>query len=345
MDAEGRVPVVTLPELVAPDQWQRLQDHFADVLGIGLRTCTADRRLIVNPSWPVGLDIQKLTAVFKLGEELDELLPHGQPPTETTTILRPSGISFSVCPLRASPARVAAYFAGGPIVLGRRETADQLRQRAQMAGTDPSVLWPLMLTIKLYSFGAMRSVLQLLEQVGTTLLQLADEAHRQRPAAPTDMDRTAAAYYTDRVSQSLLEAATAVTGAEGGSVMLFDRARGVLQIRAAQGLPADIIRRTEVPPGEGIAGLAMVRGQVLLVDRDTSDPRLAPLLTRTELVSSLVAPLIAATEKAPVGVLNLRSSDPERRFTTEHIHVLQRLLELAGLALGSLRIAFGPKAV
>jgi hypothetical protein len=329
MAAEWRNPGVTLPTVVPPEPWQRLQDHFADVLGIGLRTYHADRHLLTTPSWPSGLDAQRLAAVFKLGEELDELLPSGKPPTDTLTVLRPLGVSFSVCPLTLSNGAVAAYLVVGPVVLGRRETAEQVAERAQAAGLDPHIVWPLILTVKLYSFGGMRSVLRLLQEVGSSVL---DSAHRARqlkaaesaPGAPSDIDR---------LSRSLLDTATAATGAEGGSVMLYDGPRQWLRIRASEGLAEPIVRQTALPPGAGLTGIAIAERRMLLLDAHTTDARLRRLMTRTELTSSLVAPLIPHGASEPIGALTLWTASSQRRFGAQDVQMLQRLLGLAGLAL------------
>jgi|GEM_PF-1793425 len=346
MDADWRGVTPSLPELVSPERWQRLQDHFADVLGIGLRTFSPDRRLLVNPSWPSGLDAQKLTTLLNLGEELEELMPQDALPQETTTILRPMGISFSACPIRATVDCATGYLVVGPVVLGRRESAEQLRNPAAEAGLDLNVLWPLMLTIKLYSFGSMRSVLRLLEEVGNTLLELSYQAKTLKTILPDvpRVDHAVAEYYTDRLSQSLLEVATAATNADGGSVMLMNPQQGTLEITAAQGLSREIIAGTKQRPDEGIAGRAMAEQQILLVDERAPDERLRGLMKRPELTSSLVAPLVSDLGRAPVGVLNLRTSHPQRRFTPDQIELLRRLLTLAGVALGSLQLAFGPRS-
>ncbi len=342
-DSQGHPP--SLLELVPSERWQRLQDHFAEVLGFGLRTVSADRRLLVSPSWPSGFDVPRITASFKLGEELEELLPADALPRETTTMSTPLGISFSVCPLRASPQSTAAvaYLVVGPVVLGRRDSAEQLRQRASSLGLDANALWPLMLSIRLYSFGNMRSVLRLLDEVGSTLLESSQQAKelQMRPGLSAWMDRAGARYYTDRLAQSLLDTAMAITSADAGSVMLFDPKRQALRIQASSGLAPETAARAELRPGEGLAGIAFAEQRTLLLDDRTTDDRLRQRMLRGEVLSSLVAPLVSDPGRVPVGVLSLRTSDAARRFDTEDVATLSRLLTLAGVALGSVRVATG----
>lgn len=338
MNPEGQG--LSLPELVSPERWQRLQDHFADVFGIGLRTVSPSRRLLVNPSWPAGFDAEDLMGFFKLGEELDALLPEAELPQQITTISTPSGVSFSAVPLRAAPDQVGGYLVAGPVVLGRRESPEQLKTRAADRGVEPTLLSTMLLTLQIYSFSSMRSALRLMEDVGNTLLELAYQAHVRRASVAQPSDLLSG--YADRLSQSLLETATAATQAEGGSVMLFDRQRQELRIQAAQGLPQEIVERTRLRSGEGIAGRALASRAWMLVDEQHADPSIKPLMSRPELVSSLVAPLLPDRGGEPIGVLNLRTHDSEKRFTQAHIELLRRLLNLAGIALSRLDVPATP---
>ena len=343
MNADWQDGVYALSDLVAPSRWQGLQDHFAEVLGIGLRTISPDKTLLVNPSWPTGLDTDRLTEAFKLGEELDELFPPGRMPQDLTTISRPLGISFTALPLRATADRIVAYIIIGPVVLGKREDAEEFRERASRLGLDPKALWPLWMTIKLSSFSSMRLVLRLLEDVGNTLLEMAYQARALSAIIPEvpHVDQALLDYYRERLFQSLLDAATAATKAEGGSVMVYDAKQKALRIAAAHGLSEDVVADTRLQPGEGIAGLAASRREALLIDEHTVDGDVKRRMTRSELVSSLVAPLVPDLAQEPIGVVNLRTSNPQQRFTHEHLQLLRQLMNLAGVALGGFQLSAG----
>ena len=146
--------------------------------------------------------------------------------------------------------------------------------------------------------------------------------------------------YTDRILTSLLEVAAMATGADGGSVMMREGQGNVLRIRASQGLSDSVVSATRQPQDEGLSGVTMRQRAILLVDEATDDPFLKRLMRRRELISSLVAPLTIEPDQEPVGVLNLRTANLARRFTPEHVEMLRRLLDLAALALGNLRVAF-----
>jgi len=340
MSAERPDPEARGLAVLSSERWQRLQDHFARVLGIGLRTSTREKTLLCNPSWPSGFDSLLTTSLLALGEELDELLPLGVDPLrDIRTATTPLGVSFAAIPLRVAAEEVVAYFIVGPVILGKRDTSEEFRRRVTSAEEHPERLWSLLLTIRLYSFSGIRSVLRLLEEVGNALLELAEQARTLQLMIPEvpKIEQSMRDYYLERLLQSLLDVAASATDAEGGSVMLYDAKREALQIRAARGLPDDVIATTRLEPGEGLAGIAVADRVLLVLDEGTEDERLKARMTRTDLVSSLVAPIVPEASAEPIGVLNLRTTNPERRFSQEQIEIIRRLIHLASIALVGLQ--------
>ena len=333
-----------LLELVEPPRWQRLQDHFAGVLGLAIRTVSPSHELLVNPGWPSGFPTEPMVESLKIGGELGQLLPTPDPPGQTCSLTTPLGLTYAAVPIRVASEGTIAYFVLGPMVLGPREDEVQFRKRMSAIGLDPQPLWPFILSLKGYTFAGLRSVLNLLEEVATSLVQFAYQAKQLAPILPpaSRADQAVVSYYTDRVLESLLDAATLATKAEGGSVMVYDPRGEALQIKAAQGLDDEVIATTRLRRGEGIAGLAATRRAILLIDDETGDTRIKSRMSRREIASSLVAPLTWDADQEPFGVLNLRTTNRQRCFAEEHIELLRRLLDLAGVALGSLRLAANP---
>ncbi len=342
MSSEGsHRPPSRLLELVEPTRWQRLQDHFARVLGFAIRTVAPSRELLVAPSWPAGLDPDRTVALLRLGEELDQLIPSQEPPGELTTLTTGLGVTYALVPIRPAGSEIVAYFVVGPTVLGTREDELAFRQRVGALRLDADALWSLLLSLRLYSFSGIRSVLGFMEDAAGSLVEFAYQARLAAAAAAQPWsDPAASAQRTTRVLESLLDVATIAAKADGGSVMLWDAQRQALRIRAAKGLSERVVAETALPFGQGIAGRALRDGAILLVDQTVMDPALRDRMTRAELVSSLVAPLTANHHGTPLGVLNLRTSDPQRRFTQEHVELLRRLLDLAGVALSHLTFSF-----
>jgi len=332
----------SLHELVETRRWQRLQDHFANVLGVALRTITPAHELVVEPSWPPGVASDQAIGLLKVGDELGTLVPPQDPPQETTSITIPLGVTYAAVPIRVTPGQVIAYFVVGPMVVGPREDKLRFRERMSAMGADAEAVWNLLLTLRPYSFSGIQSLLNLLEEVGASLTQFAYQANRLAALLPpaNQVDQAVVSYYTDRVLHALLEVAAMATRAEGGSVMTYEGPGDVLKIRAARGLSDAVVLETRQKRGEGLAGIAVSQPFIFLIDEQTADASLKPLMHRREIVSSLIAPIVPDPEREPIGVLNLRTTSRERRFTPEHVEMLRRLLDLTSVALGNLRLAF-----
>ena len=332
----------SLFDLVEHQQWQRLQDHFANVLGIAIRTIHPSRELLASPSWPTGVSAEQAVELLKVGEEIERLVPSEEPPHEIASITTALGVTYAAVPIFATAPHVVAYFLVGPMVVGPREEKTQFRQRIMAMGMDAQAVWNLLLSLKPYTYASIHSLLNLLQEVGTSLVQFAYQASRLAAILPATekVDQAVESYYVDRVLTSLLEVATLATRAEGGSVMMADQSGETLQIRAAQGLSDAVVSGTHQKRHEGIAGLAVSRRDIIFVDEQTADASLKALMRRKGLASSLVAPLTLAPNQQPVGILSLRTTNRGRRFTREHAEMLRRLLDLTGIALGNLRLSF-----
>ena len=331
-----------LLSLVEPVRWQRLQDHFSSVLGIPLRTFSPSRDMLVNPSWPSGMPVDQMVAALRVGEEIEQLLPEKDLPRNSVSITTSVGVTYSAVPIRATAEQILGYFIAGPIVAGPREDRAQFRQRVQGSGIDAQAAWGIILSLKPHTYSNIRSLLNLLEEVGSSLVQFAYQANQLTSILPPTYkaDQAIASYYTDRILNALLDVATLATGAEGGSVMIRESKEDVLRIRASHGLSESVVVETRQRQDEGLAGIATRQRSVLLVDGRTDDPFMTRLMRRRHLSSSLIAPITLEPDQEPVGVLNLRTSDGSRPFTQEHAEMLRRLLELTSIALGNLRAAF-----
>ncbi|OGX29712.1 MAG: hypothetical protein A3B78_00905 [Omnitrophica WOR_2 bacterium RIFCSPHIGHO2_02_FULL_67_20] len=342
MAGSGALEPPSLLSLVEPARWQRLQDHFASVLGIPLRTLDLARKLLVNPSWPPGLPAEHIVCLLRVGDELEQLLPAADLPRNTTSLASAFGVTYSAVPVRATPDQILGYLVAGPMVAGPREDRAHFRQRLHSMVEDTQAVWTILLSLKPHTYSGVRSLLNLLEETASSLVQFAYQASRLSEILPTTYraDQAAVSYYTDRILASLLEVAVMATGAEGGSVMVREGQGHALRICAAQGLADAVVADTRQPQDEGLAGVATRQRAILLVDDRTVDPFLTRLMRRREIASSLVAPLTREPDQEPMGVLNLRTANRERRFTPEHVQMLRRLLNLAAIALGNLRSAF-----
>jgi hypothetical protein len=328
--------VPSLLELVEPARWQRLQDHFARVFGIPLRTVSPSHELLVNPSWPLGIDVERVISAFRVGEELDQLIPSGAPPDDIRSIVTPVGVTYSAVPIPSGFERPLAYFVAGPMIVGPREDERRFRQRLSAMGADPKPLWPLLLSLKPFSFVSVNHALYLIADVGSSMVQLAAQSRRLSGWTGPELaeDDPVVARHADEMLRALLQAAMSSTGAEGGCVMMVDQPSRTFRIKASEGLSEAVLSKARPGKTEGVAGWALAHADILLLDDETIrgvPPELAKSMGRPGIVSSLVAPLRPEGSREAVGVLCLRTSNRKQPFTPRHAELLRRLLDLTYL--------------
>lgn len=111
----------------------------------------------------------------------------------------------------------------------------------------------------------------------------------------------------------VLEIAIGVLGADGGSIMLLDRERQGLRLRAAVGVEPELWEKINVPLGHGIAGKVADDARPLRV-RGKADPSQFRIVReRFDVEDALCVPLVH--EGTALGVLNLHHSSHRDAFS------------------------------
>lgn len=133
----------------------------------------------------------------------------------------------------------------------------------------------------------------------------------------------------------VVELAAKVTGAQRVSLMMLDRGRRALRIRASIGVPDEVVRSTRVPLGEGISGRIAREGGVVRATRHvhaTFESRRDSLgLGKYVSQSWLALPLVVGGRV--FGVLNLTDKPDRSDFTAAEEQIARILLEKAGAKL------------
>ena len=127
-----------------------------------------------------------------------------------------------------------------------------------------------------------------------------------------------------RLFREILSLAVEQTRAEAGSIMVLDEDAGELRIAFADGLSPDVVRSTRQKVGEGVAGKVAKDGQPLIINEKISDPRFRDSRERSRIAAAMSAPI--QLDGRIIGVLNVSSDRPDRRFTERD---LERLTEIA----------------
>ncbi len=126
----------------------------------------------------------------------------------------------------------------------------------------------------------------------------------------------------------LLGLAIRATGADSGSVMLFDKASDELYVAYSEGLSENTKHRTRVRLGEGIAGKVAASGKAEIIS-DNRHPGIRR--DRPDVSSAICAPI--NWEGALFGVLNVSSSSENARLSVKALSIVESLTHRFGMII------------
>jgi diguanylate cyclase (GGDEF)-like protein len=130
----------------------------------------------------------------------------------------------------------------------------------------------------------------------------------------------------DELFSRVLEIAVAVTGAEGGSLMLLDHAARELRVRVAAGVEPELWPKIRVPLGHGIAGRVAADGRPLRLRGKADRQAFKIVRERLDVESALSVPL--TFEGRVLGVLNLHHTTRADAFSDESLEFAEQLAHL-----------------
>ncbi len=130
--------------------------------------------------------------------------------------------------------------------------------------------------------------------------------------------------------QSMLELATqrllSCFEAHQSSIMLLNEESGLLEVRAASGVDANLVAGSRAKPGEGIAGAAFAAGESLLLDDASMRARFPnDIKPGRNIRSSLIVPM--KFRGACVGVISVSRTHQSEPFEEVHRQMLQTFAE------------------
>jgi putative methionine-R-sulfoxide reductase with GAF domain len=127
----------------------------------------------------------------------------------------------------------------------------------------------------------------------------------------------------------ILEEARDEVQADNGSVMIADRDRGTLEIKAAFG--TNTPSKAILAMGEGIAGHVVSTGSAEIINNVEADPRFKP---GTLSISSIICVPLGTREER-FGVINLSNASEERLFSRDDLKFIKSLSVYASVAVGN----------
>lgn len=134
--------------------------------------------------------------------------------------------------------------------------------------------------------------------------------------------------------EAVLGATISLLDADEGSVMLLDERSGELTIRAAQGIPEQVVRDVRVPVGRGISGHVAASGTPLLLGSDAEVERYADDRDRQSRLRSAMSVPLRVRDRT-TGVLNInlvRGGSGRPEFEQRDLDLVAVFAEFAAAA-------------
>jgi ligand-binding sensor protein/putative methionine-R-sulfoxide reductase with GAF domain len=319
----------SLSELIDAKEWQKIQDNFSAVTGIGLRVLNSHCFPVIMPTGIPRLCSELLKGARKAegvcGKCLPTFLGGKWPADKNLGYTCYSGLYSFIIPLTVEE-QVMGYILVGPIVLVARKPKEMYRKVAEDLGLDLEDFWSALCEVKAISFNGAQSLAELIRDVFEYLLKMSyRNLMVRKELLMVDSPKMG------RLLKALLDVACQVSGADTGSVMFLDKSRNELSIKASRGLSEDIVINSRVKLGEGVSGLAAKEGEAFIIDDTLRDNRIKNFLNRPHIKSSMVVPL--KVEDSVVGVLNLGAVSTAARFDLASLKLMNNLTDLATVAL------------
>jgi GAF domain-containing protein len=124
----------------------------------------------------------------------------------------------------------------------------------------------------------------------------------------------------------VLQVAVTATGADRGSLMLWDARDRALRVEVALGIEEELIAKIRVAPGEAIAGRAFAAERAILLHGKADRNRWQIVRERDDVESAISAPL--AHGGRVIGVLNLSHARNQHHFSDADLEFVEQLAQL-----------------
>lgn len=326
----------TFGEFVDIGQWQEIQEHFAEVIGATIRTTDPSGILLTAVSRPTRLCAEIVSASPTGIAKCKECFSPSLVDLRANEMWKEGyqchlGLYNFAIPVSLPENQKIAYILVGPLLLGERQKPGQYREKIAELGMDFDKFADALIEIKVFSFSAIQAVLELLQDAVSYIAEVGYHRFKLEKVIPLPrLSKMVYKFYTEKLLNALLDVSFNVLDGEFGSIMLFNEKTGELNIKISRGIKKDIIKRTHLKAGEGIAGLAVQERKILFVDDQVTDERIKERLQRPEIKSAVVAPI--QTEDKLFGVMNIGTRHTSDKFNSGNIDTLRQLVKLVAVS-------------
>ncbi len=330
-----------LADLVNLEEWQKIQDSFAEVQEITLRIVSPEGTPLSKISRPSRICAEILPKIPSAGKICLECFSNDASALtkmefkQETTLKCPFGLEVVVIPVVAMGGRIVAYVIIGPVILKARGDKAYYAEQAKRWGIDVDELMDGLIDVSVFSYNKLRSITNLVRDMTTYMAQTGYHKKRLAEIAPEiiKMDPLFSRYYEEKILNALLHACALALNADSGSVMTVDKSTNMLHIKVASKLDDNIVTSTNIKVGEGIAGLAAARHETIILPKDMKKNHLSDKMKRSYIKSSMIVPFNKGNAEDVYGVINLNMVRKTVDFSEKDIAVVKELVNMASVAL------------
>lgn len=329
-----------LSDLIDVNEWQKLQDSFSETLGITLRTISVDSKLLSNTSRPTRVCTEILPKIHSSSNFCSTCIlgidiKNGINIKEETNFKCPFGLEVFVVPIRAFGDKVVAYVVVGPLIVKSRKDASEYEKDAKKAGVSLEELMDALIEINVFSYTKIYAITKLIKETFSYVAQTGYHKKRLGEIVPEviEIDPLFSRYYEEKILNALLNSCALALDADSGSVMTLDKKTNMLHIKVASKLDEEIINKTNIKIGEGIAGVAAATAKPIILPKDEKKNGLSEKMKRKYIKSSMIIPFNKANSADVYGVINLNMVRKDKDFSDRDISVVKELVNLASIAL------------
>jgi len=328
-------------QVINKDKWWDMLSRFIDVLRINIFLVDGEGHFILPPDRHRfgGKLLTQKNLGFDLLQQTD-FLKQFVPVGNFLESENRYGLRCYAVAVKAAAKETIGFLIVGPVVVNKRQERCAYAQAAKDLGADADELIGELNELRVVSNMMIKSILELLNEILRDHIEMAlkEQQTSQAPANGTeaftrDLDRVAKEIYAsvaiDEILVTLLDVALKMTGAQAGSIMITDKEKGRLTIKASRGLSDEAAQGASVKLGEGICGIAAQENASFVIKGQQGDNRIKHLLKRADIKESLVIPI--ASKEGVIGVMNLSNSQREVNFDTnmENLRYLTTLVSSA----------------
>ena len=334
-----------LADLIDLQRWRKIQDLFADVIGVTIYTVDAQGNLIIKPSNVTRLcDELRISSLYGLKTCIDCIQDNVKSFLEVQKVDIPCqcGLYNFVIPITIDEKEVIGFLIAGPIILGGRKKPEDYKEITDKMGIDLDDYMDAIREIKVFSFKGVNSVVSLLHDSINYLVKLGFQKNKLETWLPgflklSENNRIAYAHlYLNKLLNSLLDITIAVTKGESGSVMMYNEKSNELIVKLSRGINLDLVNQTRIKNGERISGFVAAERKGYLFNDKIKNKGLKTLMKRPEIKSSMVIPINIGENL--YGVFTVNAYNDNNSFNKRNLGLLNQLGDLAAIAITTFNI-------